>query len=101
METATIELTGALVEPAVVAVARHGAPARLSDAARAAMAESAEAVARLAASESPIYGVSMGFGSLAGTWIPSGAARGAPALSIRSHASGMYPFRSSARWSAR
>ena len=92
METATIELTGALVEPAqVVAVARHGAPARLSDAARDAMAESADAVARLAASERPIYGVSTGFGSLAGTWIPSERREELQRSLIRSHAAGMGP----------
>ena len=78
METATIELTGALVEPAqVVAVAHHGAPARLSDAARA-MAESAEAANAARGCRESIYGVSTG-------WLtrrdvdPVRAARGAPA----------------------
>ncbi len=71
METATIELTGDRVERSdVVAVARHGVPARLSDDARAAMEESAAVVERLAGSDEPVYGVSTGFGSLAGTWIP-------------------------------
>ena len=64
METATIELTGDRVEPAdVVAVARHGAGARLSAEARAAMEESAAVVERLAELEEPVYGVSTGFGS--------------------------------------
>jgi histidine ammonia-lyase len=68
MQTATIELTGDQVEPGhVVAVARYGVPARLSDEARAAMEESAAVVARLADSDEPVYGVSTGFGSLAGT----------------------------------
>ena len=80
MHTATIELTGDRVEPEdVVAVARHGAPARLSSEARAAMEESAAVVERLAASEEPVYGVSTGFGSLAGTVDPGRAARGASA----------------------
>ena len=71
MTRATIELTGDQVEPAdVIAVARHGVPARLSDEARAAMAEGASVVDRLAASDRPVYGISTGFGSLAGTWIP-------------------------------
>ena len=92
MRTATIELTGDRVEPAdVVAVARHGAPARLSDEARAAMAESAAVVERLAGSDEPVYGVSTGFGSLAGTWIPPERREELQRALIRSHAAGMGP----------
>jgi histidine ammonia-lyase len=92
MQTATIELTGDRVEPAdVVAVARHGAAARLSDEARAAMAESAAVVERLSGSDQPVYGVSTGFGSLAGTWIPPERREELQRALIRSHAAGMGP----------
>ena len=92
METATIELTGDRVAPGdVVAVARHGVPARLSDEARAAMEESAAVVERLASSDEPVYGVSTGFGSLAGTWIPPERREELQRALIRSHAAGMGP----------
>ena len=92
MQTATIELTGDRVEPAdVVAVARHGVHARLSDEARAAMEESAAVVERLASSDEPVYGVSTGFGSLAGTWIPPERREELQRALIRSHAAGMGP----------
>ena len=92
MQTATIELTGDRVEPAdVVAVARHGVPARLSAEARAAMEESAAVVERLAARTSrstacrPASARSRARGSR-----PSGA-RSSSASLIRSHAAGMGP----------
>jgi histidine ammonia-lyase len=92
MQTATIELTGDRVEPDdVVAVARHGVPARLSSEARAVMEESAAVVERLAASDEPVYGVSTGFGSLAGTWIPPERREELQRSLIRSHAAGMGP----------
>jgi histidine ammonia-lyase len=90
MQTATIELTGDRIEPGdVVAVARHGVPARLSDKARAAMEASAAVVERLAASDEPVYGVSTGFGSLAATWIPPERREELQRALIRSHAAGM------------
>ncbi len=92
MQTATIELTGDRVDPGdVVAVARHGVPARLSSEARAVMEESAAVVERLAASDEPVYGVSTGFGSLAGTWIPAERREELQRSLIRSHAAGMGP----------
>src|SRR5918994_1368382 len=92
MRTASIELTGDRVEPAdVVAVARDGMPARLSDEARAVMEESAAVVERLASSDEPVYGVSTGFGSLAGTWIPAERREELQRSLIRSHAAGMGP----------
>ena len=92
MQAAMIELTGDRVDPAdVVAVARHGAPARLSDEARAAMAEGAAVVERLARSDRPVYGVSTGFGSLAGTWIPPERREELQRALMRSHAAGMGP----------
>jgi histidine ammonia-lyase len=90
MQTATIVLTGDRLEPDdVVAVARHGVPARLSDAAHAAMEASAAVVERLAGSDEPVYGVSTGFGSLAGTWIPPARREELQRALIRSHAAGM------------
>jgi histidine ammonia-lyase len=92
MHTATIELTGERVERGdVVAVARQGVPARLSAEARAAMEESAAILGRLAASDEPVYGVSTGFGSLAGTWIPAERREELQRSLIRSHAAGMGP----------
>src|SRR5262245_19898558 len=92
METATIELTGDRVEPDdVIAVARRGVPARLSDEARRVMEESAAVVARLASSDEPVYGVSTGFGSLAATWIPAERREELQRALIRSHAAGMGP----------
>ena len=90
--TTPISLTISGVQPAdVVAVARHGAPARLSDEARAAMAESAAVVERLAASDEPVYGVSTGFGSLATTWIAADGREQLQRALLRSHAAGMGP----------
>jgi histidine ammonia-lyase len=90
MHTATIELVGDRVEPEdVVAVARHGVPARLSEEARTAMEESAAVVGRLAAADHPVYGVSTGFGSLAATWIPPERREELQRALIRSHAAGM------------
>ncbi len=75
----------------VVAVARRGAEPRLSDAAREAMAATADVVARLADSDEPAYGISTGFGSLALVRIaPERRAELQRAL-IRSHAAGMGP----------
>jgi histidine ammonia-lyase len=92
MQTATIELVGDRVEPGdVIAVARHGVPARLSDEARATMEASAAVVSRLAAADHPVYGVSTGFGSLAGTWIPPERREELQRALIRSHAAGMGP----------
>lgn len=75
----------------VVAVARHGAIARLTDEAREAMEETASVVARLAGSDSPAYGVSTGFGSLAQTPIPADRRTDLQRALIRSHAAGMGP----------
>jgi histidine ammonia-lyase len=73
----------------VVAVAREAAAVTLSDAAVAAMAESAANVERLAGSTQPIYGVSTGFGSLATTWIPLDRREELQRALVRSHAAGM------------
>ena len=48
-------------------------------------------VERLASSDEPVYGVSTGFGSLAGTWIPPERREELQRALIRSHAAGMGP----------
>ena len=91
-ETATIELSGTGLTPAdVVAVARDGAPVALAPAAREAMAASAAIVAALADSDTPAYGVTTGFGSLANTYIPEGRRGELQRALVRSHATGMGP----------
>ncbi len=91
-DAATIELgpQGATAEQ-VVAVARDGERATLSAAARAAMEETADVVARLAASDEPAYGISTGFGSLAHTRIPADRRADLQRALVRSHAAGMGP----------
>src|SRR5947207_309867 len=87
---AMVEVSGARLAPAdVLAVARERAPAVLAADARRRMEESAAVVARLAASEQPVYGVSTGFGSLADTAIPADRREELQRGLIRSHAAGM------------
>ncbi|MBX5470660.1 MAG: histidine ammonia-lyase [Thermoleophilaceae bacterium] len=87
-----VELSGTGLSPAeVVAVARAAASVELSEAGRAAMAESAAVVERLAASDEPAYGVSTGFGSLATVPIPPGRRDELQRALLRSHAAGMGP----------
>ena len=74
---------------AVVAVARRGATARLTDEARARMEETAGVVARLGDRLEPAYGISTGFGSLAHTRIPFERRTELQRALIRSHAAGM------------
>jgi histidine ammonia-lyase len=89
---ASVELTGAAPAPGdVVAVARGGARVEIAPAGRSAMAESAGIVARLAARDEPVYGVSTGFGSLATVAIPDERARELQHAVVRSHAAGMGP----------
>jgi histidine ammonia-lyase len=73
----------------VVAVARDGAPVVLGDTARAAMQRSADLVEGFVASDSPVYGVTTGFGSLANTVIPPERTAELQVALVRSHATGM------------
>jgi histidine ammonia-lyase len=84
----TVQPTG--VTPAdVLAVARGDARVEIAPATLAAMAQSRAIVDRIEASGRPVYGVSTGFGALAGTSIdPSRRAELQHAL-IRSHAAGI------------
>jgi histidine ammonia-lyase len=85
------EAIGNLTFDDVVAVARDDETVALSDAARAAIDDSAAIVERLAATGEPVYGVSTGFGALATTYIdPSKRAELQRSL-VRSHAAGTGP----------
>lgn len=85
-----VELRGqGLTIDDVVAVARRGAPVRLADSARSAVAASARLVDGFVAADTPVYGVTTGFGSLANTAIPSARTAELQLALVRSHATGM------------
>ncbi len=87
-----VELTpGGLTAAEVLAVARADAEVVIGDGARAAMERSAAVVAQLADSETPAYGVSTGFGSLALVRIPPDSRELLQQSLVRSHAAGMGP----------
>ena len=87
----TVDLEGAGVTVAdVVAVARRGEEARVSDGALSRMAASRRIVESLADGE-PAYGISTGFGALANTTIPADRRAALQQSLIRSHAAGMGP----------
>ena len=73
----------------VVAVARHGAVVRLGESARVDMQASAALVEGYVASDTPVYGVTTGFGSLAATVIPAERTAELQVALVRSHATGM------------
>ncbi len=75
----------------LVAVARDGAPVRVSDAALAAVTDSRARIDALAADPAPHYGVSTGFGALASRHIPPEQRRQLQRSLIRSHAAGAGP----------
>jgi histidine ammonia-lyase len=88
----TVTLRGAsLDEEQVVAVARHGEKVALSAAARAKMEQSRARVQRAAQSRDPVYGVSTGFGALAGTRVAPLRQPELQLALIRSHAAGVGP----------
>ncbi|HEY0807155.1 MAG TPA: histidine ammonia-lyase [Pseudonocardiaceae bacterium] len=82
---------GALSRDQVVAVARHGASVRLTDAARAAVLDARAHIDRLATAATPTYGVSTGFGALATRHIPPDRRPALQRSLIRSHAAGAGP----------
>ncbi|MGN6244310.1 MAG: histidine ammonia-lyase [Motilibacteraceae bacterium] len=82
---------GPLSEPDVVAVARHGAPPRLTDEAVAAIEASRAAVEALAGDPHPHYGVSTGFGALATRHIAPELRAQLQRSLVRSHAAGSGP----------
>ncbi|MEV6980245.1 histidine ammonia-lyase [Sphaerisporangium sp. NPDC051017] len=75
----------------VVRVARHGAAVRLTDEAVTAMAKARARVDELAASPTPAYGVSTGFGALATRHIDPDLRAQLQRSLIRSHAAGSGP----------
>src|SRR5467141_3231151 len=88
----TVTLRGpGLTEEQVVAVARHGEQVALAGAARTRMERSRARVERAAASREPVYGVSTGFGALAGTRVAPLRQPELQLALIRSHAAGMGP----------
>jgi histidine ammonia-lyase len=88
--SADVVLTGGdLTIADVEAVARHDAPVRLDDAARARMQEARDVIDALVGEGAVVYGVTTGFGDLATTFIdPSQAGRLQENL-LMSHAAGV------------
>ena len=82
---------GGLAESQVVAVARHGEKVAMSAAARTRMERSRARVEKAARSREPVYGVSTGFGALAGTRVAPLRQPELQLALIRSHAAGMGP----------
>jgi histidine ammonia-lyase len=72
----------------VIAVARAGAAVRITDEALSAMAHSRERITTLAQAETPVYGISTGFGALATRHIPPESRTQLQRSLIRSHAAG-------------
>ncbi len=88
--TTTVSVTDrGLAAEDVVAVARDGAAAELTPAARDAMAASAALIDGFLAADEPVYGVTTGFGSLATTSIPPERTAELQVALVRSHAAGM------------
>ena len=88
----TVTLRGAgLSEEQVAAVARRGERVALAAPARKAMEVSRDRVQRAASSREPVYGVSTGFGALAGTRIAPLRQPELQLALIRSHAAGVGP----------
>ena len=82
---------GPLTPAEVLAVARHHAPVRLTEEALAGIDRARAAVEELAASETPVYGVSTGFGALATRHIPTEKRAQLQRSLVRSHAAGSGP----------
>src|SRR5215469_7112284 len=82
---------GALSEDQVVAVARSREQVALSPAARTRMERSRNRAERAASSREPVYGVSTGFGALAGTRVAPLRQPELQIALIRSHAAGVGP----------
>ncbi|HLT61418.1 MAG TPA: histidine ammonia-lyase [Microlunatus sp.] len=75
----------------VIAVARHDAPVRLAEEARAEVRRTRAVVESLAGDTRPHYGISTGFGALATRHIPVDRRAALQAGLIRSHAAGSGP----------
>ena len=82
---------GPLSPDEVVAVARHGAGVRLSEAALEGIAATRRIIDDLADDDQPHYGISTGFGALATTSIPPEKRARLQRSLVRSHAAGSGP----------
>jgi histidine ammonia-lyase len=91
MSEATEIGPGALSPADVVAVARQGAPVRLSYEAQEAITATRAIIEGLAGDTAPHYGISTGFGALATTSIPPESRAQLQRNLIRSHAAGSGP----------
>ena len=88
----TVEISvGAVSFEDLVAVARGGAPVRLTDEALAAIDRARAVVDELAAAPIPAYGISTGFGALATRHIPTEMRAQLQRSLVRSHAAGSGP----------
>jgi histidine ammonia-lyase len=90
LATVVLGTSGATAED-VIAVARHGARVELAPEARAEVARVRAHVDALARSDTPVYGISTGFGALATKHIPAAHRTQLQKSLIRSHAAGMGP----------
>ncbi|WGW13197.1 histidine ammonia-lyase [Saxibacter everestensis] len=79
---------GAVSEEDLINVARKGYAVELAEDAQEAIREARHLIDRLSASDTPVYGVSTGFGALATTHIPSDKRAELQRRLIRSHAAG-------------
>src|SRR5690349_10067610 len=83
--------TGPVTFAELVAAARSGSPVTLDEGAAKALAAARGVVEALAASESPVYGISTGSGALATRHIPSEMRAQLQRSLVRSHAAGSGP----------
>ena len=90
MSTQTVRIgTAGLTLDDVIAVARKGARIELTQDALAAMADTRAHIEELAASDTPVYGISTGFGALANRHISAELRAQLQRSLIRSHAAGL------------
>ena len=88
MAEVTISTSGMTFQD-VIDIARHGAHVLLSDEAVETMQKSRDHVEALAASDTPVYGISTGFGALANRHVSSELRTQLQRSLIRSHAAGV------------
>ena len=86
---AVVVSTSGMTFDDVLAIARRNAQIEISQESLDAMARTREHIERLAASETPVYGISTGFGALAQRHIPTEDRVQLQKSLIRSHAAGM------------
>lgn len=87
-DVVTLGLSGTSAE-AVVKVARHNAPIAIAEEVLVELARVRSHIEELAAGDTPVYGISTGFGALATRHIPAADRAKLQRSLIRSHAAGM------------